>query len=394
MITMLTLAACTSPGQVNQTAAPSVGNTVVPMSQAPPDTRFSRMFSLTPYAFLNEHDLWFGDPGKAKQLYGFGDINSLEAYNKLSGDERKRMAADLMGVIQLGWRWWELAPLVGYDNMMINSLIVVDIPPPWKFSISEGNFDAALIGQKLIEQGYEKKNYGNNTYYSQFDDFQLVPDSPIAAMADLNRIAVFDNTVVTAPATGILTAILDTIAGINQSVIDNAACRSLAASLGDVLSGGFITPERVIDPAPGHSVNLPQFDFVIPQDWGLLHQYEMVGIGYKNDGSRRSWVFSLYYADSNSASADAGTLVKRLASYHFNTQYKDRAGTTLKEMPLTGRFDVGEPAVMNYANGATLTVECRYKPETGNNAWLQPTLMIRDLLFLAPDPSSYIKNGN
>ena len=210
-------------------------------------------------------------------------------------------------------------------------------------------------------------------------------------MGDLNRIAVVDKRVITAPATSILTAILDTMAKNDESVMDNVACRSLATSLEEVISGGFIAPERIIDPAPGHSIGLPAFDFVIPADWGLLHKYEMVGMGYKDDGQERYWVISLYYADGNQASADSNTLAKRMNSYEFNTQYKDRTGTSLKVSTLSERYDVGVPLVRTYAKGATLTVECRYKPDTASSAWLQPTYMLRDLLFLAPDPVPYIK---
>jgi hypothetical protein len=394
LVSLLALTACLSR---SQTGVPPTGNKS-PEENTPelsplPDTQFSRMFDLVPYFFLKEHDIWFGDPGKAKEIYGFGNIESEEAYSKLSDDERRQMAADLRGVIQPGWRWPDLAALTGYDYMRVESLILAGPPPPWKISISRGDFDDVSIGQKLTEEGYEKKTYGAYTYYSQFDDFQILPTSPISSlvMADFNRIAVLHDSFITAPATGILTAIVDTMANESDSVTDNAACRALAESLGEVLSGGFIAPERVIDPAPGHSENLPLFDFAIPDDWGLLHQYEMVGAGYKDDGRERFWVISLYYANGNNAQEDAERLAKRMSSYEFNTQYRDRSSASFKVTPLAERFDVGAPLVRTFANGATVTVECHYKEETANSAWLQPTYMLRDLLFLAPDPKPYVE---
>ncbi len=394
LATILTLSACVPASKTSLSSTSNLSpDGKTPESTLAPDTQFSRMFDLVPYSFLKEHDIWFGDPGKARQIHGFGNINSLEAYDRLSEDERKQMAADLRGIIQIGWKYPDLISLTGYDSLMVNSLILVGTPPPWKFAISEGDFDTALVEQKLSEQGYEKKTHGSYTYYSQFDDFQMVPANPInnIVMADLNRIAVVDNKVITAPATSILTAILDTMAKNSESVMDNAACRSLTASLGEVISGGIITPERIIDPAPGHSANLPLFEFDVPADWGLLHQYEMVGMGYKDDGQERFWVISLYYANGNHASADADTLAKRMASYQFNTQYKDRTGAALKVSTLSDRFDVSTPLVRAYGKGATLTVECRFRPEIADSAWLQPTYMLRDLLFLSPDPAPYIK---
>ena len=123
---MLTFAACGSKGQ---TSLSSTSNTSAdkntPESTPAPDTQFSRMFDLIPYAFLKEHDIWFGDPGKAKQIYGFSNVNSLEAYNRLSEDERKQLAVDLRGVIQTGWKYPDLVSLTGYDSMTVNSLILV-----------------------------------------------------------------------------------------------------------------------------------------------------------------------------------------------------------------------------------------------------------------------------
>jgi hypothetical protein len=58
---------------------------------------------------------------------------------------------------------------------------------------------------------------------------------------------------------------------------------------------------------------------------------------------------------------------------------------------LTDRFEVGKPLVQTYSAGATLTIECKFRPETSISAWLMPTNLWRDLLFLAPDPSPFVK---
>jgi len=388
-------AACSSAEQTNEisplSVAPEESDTGI--TSPPPESQFIRMFELVPYSFLSEHDIWFGNPGQARQIYGYSSIDSLEKFNNLSQDQRRQMAADLRGIIQSGWRWPDLLPLTGYDEMKVDSLILSGSPPPWRFSISEGDIDTSVIEQKLMELGYEKKTYGSNSYFSHFDDFQLELSDPVSSleMADLNRVALLENKMIAAPATGILTAILDTLAYHSDTVIDNAACRALAVSLGDVVSGGYIAPERIIDPAPGHSHNLPLFDFLIPEDWGLLHRYEMVGTGYKDDGRERSWVLSLYYTNGTDASADAAKLAKRMASYEFHTQYKDSKSSAREIEILSDLFDVGSPMVRSFGNAATLTVECRYKPETPGSAWLGPTYTLRDLLFLAPDPAPYVK---
>lgn len=58
--------------------------------------------------------------------------------------------------------------------------------------------------------------------------------------------------------------------------------------------------------------------------------------------------------------------------------------------PLTDSFVVGKPQVQTNPGGATLTVFSRFKPEINGYAWLEPTFMQRDLLFLTLDPSLFI----
>lgn len=390
ILSIISITACTSPAPVatNQTAAvsgtqsPSLSSSAIPTT-----TEFDQMLGLVPYSFLKEHDVWFGDPGKAKQIFGIQDANSLESASNLSADEIKQLTTALSGVFLPGWRYSPLEPLTGFDGFMINRSAFTDTPSPWAFSISEGNFDQALIVAKLTEQGYQKISYGSSSYFSIYGDFspgsltQGQGLSPIVSqvMAAMNRVAVLDNTVITAPSTDIMTAILDTRDGKAASVAAEPAGKNLAASLGDVLSGVIMNPERALNMNPPQQM-LP-FHFTVPSDWGLLHQYDMVGMGYRNEGNNPEWIISLYYQDAQAASADAGTLVTRMKSYVFGTQ---QTGLMATPTPLTSLYTVGEPKVQQYQNGATLTVEC-----TGR-AWRYDLLTIRDLLFLAPDPSLYI----
>jgi hypothetical protein len=87
---MITFTACESTGETslspNSSSTPG-GNTSDTFPTQ--DTQFSRMFDLVPYSFLKEHDIWFGEPGKAKQIYGFSDVNGLEAiidFRRMNGN--------------------------------------------------------------------------------------------------------------------------------------------------------------------------------------------------------------------------------------------------------------------------------------------------------------------
>ena len=393
---IIVLPGCTGPGspETSSPAETAAGSPSVTQPSAPV-TEFGRLLSMVPYSFLQEHDIWFGDPGRALDLRGFGNIQSEADYNRLSDEEKIQARAALSGIagVTTSSNWRSAVPLIGLDMWTVESNIFVDTPPPWGFSVIEGRLDAELIRSKLTELGYQKVEHGSQSYFSIYNDFEPNLQNPVHrhVLSALNRVAVLDDTLVTAPATDILTGVLDTVAGKQESILNNAAGAALADSLGDVLSGAIIAPDRIINPNSGQSGGIQPFDFEIPADWGKLHQYVLAGMGYKAGGQGdRFWTVSLFYNDASAASADAGTLAARMNSYILNTQFKDRGGAASKSVPLTDMYDIGQPRVQEYPGGVTLTVECRLKPETGSSHWFSFGLTTRDLLFLAPDPAPYV----
>ncbi len=354
----------------------------------PVTTEFGRMLGFVPYSFLEERDIWFGDPGKAKQLHGYEDIKNLDDFMKLSNEEIQQVMQALAGVagLKTEYNFTEIAPLIGFDGMMIHRTVFNNIPPPWSFSVMEGDFDEALIGSKLTEQGYEKAEYGPYTYYHIYDDFRVELRGEIAqwVLAELNRIAVFDNTIVTAPATDIMTGVLDAMSGDEVAVIDDAVCRALAASLGDVISAVIFTPDRLLIAFDPGETQLP-FTFTVAEGWGTLHQYDMAAMGYQDDGEERYFLVSLYYTDAEAARADAGELVKRMESYVLMMPMPN-----VENIALTDWVEVGEATVQSYPDGATLTVSCRFHSGRGSVNMLMGLLGFRDAFYLTPDPSIYV----
>lgn len=383
-ILLLTLSACASP---NGTSPILTGSSTVQPVQALVDTQFARMLGFVPYSFLKEHDVWFGYPGKVKQLYGLEHLSSLDKLEQLPVEERREAMGRIAGipVPQFAGNYFRLAPLIGWDGFMTHSAVFHEVPPPWGFSVIEGDFDEALIGSKLTEQGYEKANYSNYTYYWKNDDMAADIRSAIGGqvMARLNRVAVLDNTLVVAPATDIMTGVLDAMTGNVTTVIDTPVCRALVDSMGNVQGAVLIAPDRVLKITPDSEI--PAFDLPGAADWSTLHTYDMVGMGFRNDGKERYWVISLYYSDTSAATADADELVSRLESYIFHTQLEH-----LENVPLTSKYEVGDPVIEEHPAGATLAVSCRYLPDTrGSSSLFTGVIQARDFLFLAPEPAPY-----
>ncbi len=203
----------------------------------------------------------------------------------------------------------------------------------------------------------------------------------------MNRVVVINGLIITSPVTADITGIFDTMDGNSPSVLDNEMCQALADSLGDVLVATITTPERVINSDLSQE-QASKFDFTVPADWGVLEGYEMAALGYRADGDERYFDIALYYTDKDAAEDACKEIINRMNSYTLNTWVKN-----LEAVAFTDRFQPGEIDVQKYGEGAVLKIPCQIISEgvQGVSTLLGGSAMpIRDLLFLAVDPSPYI----
>jgi hypothetical protein len=383
------LPGCASPSGVEGASSTS--------ELTPVNTEFGRMLGYVPHSFLEEKDICFENQAKAKQIYNLENIDSVEKLMSLSEqylaseegppESIKGFLAGLGGYIPR-WRIWQLQPLIGFDGMQVDRLVYAGGLFPGSFSIAEGSFDEELIRSKLVEQGYAAANYGPYSYFGIRADNQmdLASDLGSLVLSSMNRIAILDDTVIIAPATEYVTDVFEAMSGNEGTLMDNPACRALVYSLGDVTSGVILTPDRVL--TGGNDSDTPTFYFEIPSDWGSLHQYDLLGMGYRDNGSEQYWDISLYYSDIEAARADGPEMVKRMKSYSFYTWVENSAN--YQGVPLTSRYTVGEPVVKEYKNGAVLTISCRPVDRILLVSDMTGSRGFRDLLFLVPDPSPYV----
>ena len=399
---IIVLPGCASPGNPGMTVptvaasqTPAITQTTIGNSQSPTPTAprpvitgFGRFLSMVPCSFLQEHDIWYGDAAGAWSLHGIEGGRSVESLRDLPPEKSSEVISALVGTnAKMRFsRDRTVAALTGFDTWLVDRTIFSENPPPWSFSINEGEFDEDLIKSKLMEQGYARVEYGPFRYscYSLRGDNEMDLRSELGrlVLTELNRVAVLDGTIITASTTGAINSALDVRLGKEPAAIDNAACEALAGSLGEVLGGVVMTPDQVLNRNPSQEID--PFYFDIPSDWGKLHNYEMGGMGYRHDGKESSWVISLFYPDAQAASADADTLVNRLRSYFFYSQNPDMLRIPERRTFDYYGFSIGQPSVRSYPGGATLTVECRGKP------WLVDRIEVGDLLFLVPDPAPYV----
>ena len=286
------------------------------------------------------------------------------------------------------WRSLELAPVVGFDIMTVDRMVFLDIIAPRSFSLSEGDFDEALITSKLNGLGYSETVYGTHSYYKSGEDYETDITSELAQMVvnSMNSMAVFDNTIMAAPAGKFITGMFDARDGQVPSVIDNAVCRALADSLGEILTGVITMPERIVI-GDLEMQGAPKFDFTVPGNWGLLHRYETAALGRLAEGDERYFIIALYYKDKAAAEADGEMIIKRMESYSLGT-FLPR----MEKTPFMEKFTPGEPSIKQYGEGFVLTISCQMI-STKQSLYFEmggTGMPFRDTLFLVPDPSPYV----
>jgi hypothetical protein len=394
---LIAMVALTLPG-CSVITGESVGGPAA--EEIPVNTEFGRMLGDVPYTFFEEHDLWFGNMLRAKELYGLEDLNSYEeaeeTIKNMPGDRGRQFVNDWASAsgMYTSWNRPEIAPIVGFDAFAFDRVLVINSVPPRISCIAEGNIDEAFIISKLAGLGYSRTDYGQYSYYGIRGDFQIDIKDPLSrlVLAAMNRVAVFDDTVIFSPATADVTGIFDAMDGDTPSVIDNAVCRALADSLGDVLAATITTPERIVYSDLYTQENVPKFDFAIPADWGTLRGYEMAALGYRAEGDARYFDIALYYEDKTTAEADGKEIVKRMQTYKMGTYMGGQIKPDDSFM-FTEWWQPGEPVVKEYGEGVVLKISCKSISEIPR--WISSFIgnegmPFRDVLSLVPDPAPYI----
>jgi regulator of sigma D len=348
-------------------------------------TDLARLLSFVPNSFLERTDIWFSNPEDLKKINNLENIDSQASLGKLSEAERKEALNKMAGI--------SLPPLAGaemlfpLDSMMVNQAVFTKSDISNQFFIIEGSFDTSLIINKLLEGGYQKTDYKSYTYYKNDVQMTLSGDInvPYSIAKTFSRVAVQKNALVIAAEDENMQLILGAMNNINTSVIANTACSALVKSLGDVQFAVLIPPERIMLEQNDSGVNM--FDLAAASFWPKLHNYTKAALAFRDNGSQREWLVSLYYADKNEAEADAVNLKARLESYIFNSHK-----TGIEDEPLIASSEVGDPSVTPYGAGATLIISNRYK-EGVSPSQMRIAMMIvgNDLLFLAPDPAPFLK---
>ena len=363
---------------------------------APPnsETDFERMLGYMP-ASLAGQPIWYADWAKSKEINGWEEFHSFSEFNayrqQLVQDGPPPDQATLDWSIfnqTTGPRWIEsrLKDYIGFDIMGVDRIVYFQYGP--SMTIVEADFDVDNIAGLLAGLDYEETNYDGNTYWDQensdFEDKSNIQKNLIGW--GMCQAVLSDDRILFTSSTRRMEDILDILNESAEPSIDDPAVRAVANSLGDPYYAFITTPENLC------TTSAPYY-FTIPDDWGLLHYYDMAGIGYYYDGKSSYLNIVLHYASTDAAREDGEEIAKRVVNYIFNTIGNPESDLFFPHEGFTDLFELEDRKVMEYDNGAILKLTLRLLPEGrrgGKYLMYAAGGGLPDILFLIPDPSQYV----
>ncbi|MCZ6867410.1 MAG: hypothetical protein O7E55_08790 [Chloroflexi bacterium] len=179
---------------------------------------------------------------------------------------------------------------------------------------------------KLLESGSEEAVYRGVTYYTRNEDYIGSLEDPLSRFDPiLNRVAFIDNRFLAAPATFVMTSLIDAEHGTSSSLADNRAHKALAQAVGPDLVAGIFWPFAAMnsDWAPGSIADYRGSVIMDGLDrWESLSVYEVVLVGYRIREGVDEIVSALFYPDPEAAEGDSAKLKHRWETYVTGERYE------------------------------------------------------------------------
>ena len=350
-------------------------------------------------AHFNDDSIWFVDLRRAREMAGTSKLRDIDEFLSLDEEQQQVHLEALEGLARganfsqrLRDYFVKMDEAFGFNLFQADVTISPEgsnesssapVPPEYV----EGEFDAATVRQRLANLGYEELHAAGHTYYAIREDYDMDLKSPVYwTLHVMNRVYVDEHTIVTAPATGLIEAVLETVAGNNPSLAEDPILSSLAASLGDPLSAVIVPRSLALDTNRLGTYHRPFSEppqYKTQETWSMLHEWEAVGAGYGREEDGSQWLtISLFYEDSDAGEADADELMHRMQTYESAIWWEDleRLDWPSRVFQDCASFS---PQHARLEYGSTLAVTCMFgEEESLRNWWLM--VDTRDLGFLVP----------
>ncbi|MCH8989813.1 MAG: hypothetical protein IIA92_13540 [Chloroflexi bacterium] len=386
-----------TPVEVEPTLAP--GDPTVYAERNPANSRLLTVIAELPLSF-KEEGVWFADYFQARESAGAPQPASLTEFLALSESEREAYQAANRGLVQGpslladirgDIREWDQS--LGFSNFSVAVAVSTgEISfwfPPTEAAYMTLEYDQERLRQGLLDMGYVEGSKNGVTYYdaprSTLESTRSDPLSFIAYMS-MNRVVLGEGTLAVSGVQ--LIDLLPSFPGVAQGEVpslgDDVAFSELAASLRNPLSAVLLTRSMVLEPEVAKP---PRYEK--PGEWGDLHQWEALGMGYGITEGAPWMALSLFYPDPDAAKADAGELTLRMSDYDSalrltHPELREEQLAAMLKRPLDAICGALNTGYRSDENGSTLTIRCNMKDEFGRNVWWSVLLNMRDLGFLLP----------
>jgi len=307
-----------------------------------------------------EEGIWFHDWERALDIAKAPEPRSVEEFLTLSEEEQKAYWQATAGIapgpdVQIRMKdyladWQEAFGFTMFqmDLAITPGIIYSEHARP---AYIEGELEAATVQELLLGLGYKERQAAERTYYALGRDYSGDPKPPIAwAGNTLARVYVDESVLISAPATDMIEGVLETWAGEQPSVLENAGFARIGEAMWDTLSTAIMPRSAAFDTSRFMEGQRPQFKK--QETWGTLHEWEVTGFGFGKDADGEKWyAISLFYPDSDTAEADASELVHRMETYE--SVYQDYPEHPFVDMEIVSTSHV------SYEDGSVLTVRYR-----------------------------------
>ena len=375
------------------------GDPAIYAERDPRNSRLLQIMEDLPPAFKDE-GVWFTDYARSRELAGAPPPSTLAEYLAMSEEESQAVAVAMRGLAMGPGLFASIRDSVAeWDQRLGFSQFAVSVAvntgesnpeiPPREAAYMLLEYDQEKFRQGLIDLGYVEGSMNGVTYYdaprSTLEKTRSDPMSFVAYLS-MNRVILAEETLAYAGTK--LVDLLPAIPGVGPgdapTLSDDAAFYEIAASLRNPVSAALLTRSMVLQP---EAARPPRYEK--PENWGNLHQWEALGMGFGVSGGVPRFALSLFYPDPDAAKADAQELVLRMAHYDsaIPLMYPEMGEVQLAAMPkqpidemcgeLNGGYQSGETS-------STLTVRCDVTDPARASIWWSVLLNMRDLGFLLP----------
>jgi hypothetical protein len=238
-----------------------------------------------------------GDSVDFQELLQRYDESGRSFYEGLTGPPMDQPNPDLIGLA---------GPPVAYSDSGVwyfTPRTSGTFGAPRSLSI-KGNWPQEQMVPKLLELGYKELEYQGVSYFALHEDYISELTHPLRNRSyAINRIAFMGDRLLSAPATDLLTPLIDVQQGNVATVRESVPHVALTRALGNGLLAGIFHPHADLNPPDG--VDFPAEHLSGPNAWQSLSPYEVALRGYRLRDGVDEFVIALYYNDPMAAAPDA-----------------------------------------------------------------------------------------